>query len=73
MGTMTFLSDDELRDLTGFKRKAKQVAQLRSMGVPFWVNGQGRPVVPRSVIEGETKSNPVRAWAPALVKYRREA
>ena len=73
MGTTAFLSDEELRNLTGFQRKAKQVAQLRLMGVPFWVNGRGRPVVPRSIIEGETMLPAVRPWAPALVKTRREA
>ena len=73
MGTTTFLSDDELRSLTGFHRKVKQVAQLRLMGVPFWVNGRGRPVVPRSVIEGNATSSHTRRWAPALIKNDGEA
>lgn len=48
----TFLNEQELAALTGFKLKSKQVAQLKKMGVPFYVNATGRPVAVRSVVEG---------------------
>lgn len=68
-----FLTDDELATLTGRRQKARQVAQLRAMGVPFLVNAAGRPVVARAAIEGRAApapipTVPVPAWQPALVQ-----
>lgn len=51
----TFLTNDEIRHLTGFVFFERQIAQLKEMGLPFWVNGRGKPVVPRHVIDGSTK------------------
>ena len=63
MGTTAFRSDDDLRDLTGFNRKAKQLAQLRSMGVPL--AARLRPTRRAAMaIEGETKSPPVEHGRP---------
>ena len=45
-----FLNPDELALLTGFHRKGRQVQQLRRMGIVFYVNGCGRPVVARTAI-----------------------
>jgi hypothetical protein len=47
-----FLTHDEVVELTGWKNKKKQIAQLRRMGLPFWVNGREEPVVPRVAITG---------------------
>lgn len=47
-----FLTKEDVAELTGWKTKAKQIQQLRTTRVIFWINGQGVPVVPRSAIEG---------------------
>jgi hypothetical protein len=68
-----FLNPDELALLTGFHRKGRQVEQLRRMGIVFYVNGCGRPVVARTAIEGSVAEASPRAWAPAVVKLVRGA
>jgi hypothetical protein len=68
-----FLSPDELAVLTGFRRKGCQVEQLRRMGIAFYVNGCGRPVVTRAAIEGSAAGVSPRAWAPSVVKLARGA
>jgi hypothetical protein len=70
---MLFLNPDELALLTGFRRKGRQVEQLRRMGIAFHVNGCGRPVVARAAIEGSTAATSLRTWAPAVVKLARGA
>lgn len=47
-----FLTKDEIATLTGRKTKSKQIEALRKMALPFWVNANDAPVVPRSAIEG---------------------
>ena len=65
-GCVVFLNADELKALTGFAQRARQIAQLRQMGIAFWVNGAGRPVVPRAVIEGSKAApQPAKTWEPA--------
>ena len=68
-----FLSPDELAILTGFHRKGRQVEQLRRMGIAFYVNGCGRPVVARAAIEGSAARASLRTWAPLVVKLARGA
>lgn len=62
----TFLTPDDVAILTGFKTKARQIQSLRQMGIAFWVNPAGRPVVARSVIEGRgtLAIAPKAAWVP---------
>jgi len=55
----TFLDKDELAQLTGRKMKSLQIEALRKMGLPFFVNAVGQPVVPRSAIDGK-KDDPPR-------------
>jgi len=59
-----FLNQEELVELTGVKRKSKQIEVLRRMALPFWVNADGKPVVPVTAIEGrqEPATNPT--WQP---------
>lgn len=65
-----FLSQVELRELTGFTFKAKQIEQLRKMGIAFFINGCGRPVVTVAAIQGIPKDakevKPV--WVPNVLK-----
>jgi Domain of unknown function (DUF4224) len=68
-----FLNPDELALLTGFRRKGRQVEQLRRMGILFYVNGCGRPVVARTAIEGGAAGASPRTWAPSVVKLARGA
>lgn len=65
-----FLSDEELVALTGFQWKAKQIAQLKKMGVPFYVNAAGRAVVVRAAVEGQRAQKPEpekRGWMPRVI------
>jgi hypothetical protein len=48
----TFLTQEEISELTGRKVRSKQIEALRQMGLAFWVNPVGRAVVARSSIEG---------------------
>lgn len=52
----TFLEGWEIAELTGRKIKSKQVEALRRMGMPFFVNASGKPVVVRSAIEGRMEA-----------------
>lgn len=64
-----FLTQIELRELTGFAIKAKQIAQLRKMGIPFFINGCGKPVVTLAAIQGapQAKLQPQPEWVPAVL------
>lgn len=61
-----FLTDEDLHELTGYVHRAKQVAQLRRMGIPFFINAAGRPVVARAIIEGgkEKPATTQKTWEP---------
>ncbi|UQV48120.1 DUF4224 domain-containing protein [Janthinobacterium lividum] len=61
-----FLGADDVVMLTGRKVKRLQVEALRNMGIPFFVNAIGRPVVARTAVEGKTAASPQEkpAWQP---------
>jgi hypothetical protein len=46
----TWLTPDELHELTGRQRYSAQCRALASMGVPFRPNAIGRPLVERSAV-----------------------
>lgn len=62
----TFLTEAELARLTGRKQKHLQIDVLSKRGVPFWPDAFGRPVVPRTAIEGGRikSSKPEVQWTP---------
>lgn len=64
-----FITDDELRELTGRKIRRCQIDALRTMGVPFRVNAAGRPVVCRSAVEGKpsTYTEEPTGWTPRVI------
>lgn len=64
--TTTFLTTEDLATLTGRKIKSLQVQALRQMGVPFFINAIGRPVVTRTAIEGRPAPAALEkdAWVP---------
>lgn len=62
----TFLSPEEIAVLAGRKSKSRQIEALRAMGIPFFINGIGHPVVARSVVEGgkAITEPPKKKWVP---------
>ena len=66
-----FLSTQELVQLTGRKVKSKQIDALRKMGIPFFVNALGHPVVARVAVEGRGQNSGERvsrpSWKPRVV------
>lgn len=60
-----FLEPSDLATLTGRKLKSDQIDQLRYMGIPFFINAAGRPVVTRAAVEGRKEDQSVRKkWQP---------
>lgn len=69
----TFLERDEIKALTGRSYLKLQIEALKNMGIPFFVNAIGRPVVARSAIEGRsgTSAAPIKkAWVPKVLQTR---
>lgn len=66
-----FLTAAELAILTGYRQKGRQLARLRQMGIPFWTNAAGQPVVARAAIEGrKAPARPTQDWVPAWAGSR---
>ena len=63
-----FLTPEEIAELTGRKVKRLQVEQLRTMGIPFFVNAVGRPIVVRSVLEGKKEAPQRPKWQSNLLR-----
>jgi hypothetical protein len=63
-----FLTRQELETLTGFSRKASQIVQLRRMGIPFFVNGSGHPIVTRAAVEGQREHSHPMTWSPTVLQ-----
>lgn len=51
MNSSTFLTHEELKELTGYTMKSKQKAWLDEHGIPCIVNANGAPKVYRPVLE----------------------
>lgn len=67
----TFLSDEEMKKLTGCSYKKLQIEVLRKNGIKFTLNHQGRPVIMRSTVDGTAKGGSVDnkpAWTPRILK-----
>jgi len=67
----TFLSPDEIKELTGRSYIKLQIEALSKMGLPFFVNAVGRPVVTRSAVEGRGTTAPApqkKGWTPRVLK-----
>jgi hypothetical protein len=61
---VTFLDRDDTAILTGRKTRQGQIDQLRKMGLPFWVNASGWPVVPASCFMAAHDAAQ-KTWTPA--------
>lgn len=57
-----FLSSADLSELTGRKVKSKQIEALRKMGVAFFVNACGKPVVTVAAVEGRKEAPQSKEW-----------
>ncbi|AJP57974.1 hypothetical protein UC34_15350 [Pandoraea vervacti] len=66
----TFLAREEVQYLTGRQIKTKQAEALRRMGVPFFLNAGGRPIVARVAIEGRGGEAVVSTprWVPRVLE-----
>ncbi len=64
-----FLDKSDVAILTGKKLKSGQVDVLRKMGIVFYVNAAGHPVVPKSAVEGLNKviDQQDKPWVPAAI------
>lgn len=62
----TFLTRDEIAELTGARTKRRQISVLVRNGIRHTINAAGWPMVARAVIEGGAQSDaqPARAWKP---------
>lgn len=66
MTTDDFLDDAALVRFTGRRQKSKQIEQLRKMGVKFFVNAAGHPMVTDEAINGRKPTKAQKpAWSPA--------
>ncbi len=57
-----FLTEEDTVKLTGRCLKSKQIAALRKMGIAFFVNASGHPVVPVSAVEGRKEAPHKKKW-----------
>ena len=48
----TFLTPEEVSILTGRRAHKLQIETLRKQGLLFFLNAAGKPIVPRSAIDG---------------------
>lgn len=58
-----FLTDEEIRELTGRAHRGRQIAWLRTSGIPFHVNAAGRPIVARAHFMPQAPT-PSPTWSP---------
>lgn len=59
-----FLEAKDIVTLTGRSTKSKQIEALRKMGLPFWVNAIGKPVVSLAAVEGRKEPPRKATWEP---------
>lgn len=78
-----FLAEQEVDELTGIGRGRTeragaqfvkmrkfdlQARQLRTMGIPFFVNARGRPIIARAFFTGAKVEAPSRPkWQPSVL------
>lgn len=66
----TFLSRDEVAELTGRKQRRKQVEQLISMRLPFTLDAFGWPKLLRKTLETDLGiPNRCKSSAPLTINY----
>jgi hypothetical protein len=69
-----FLTQSDVAILTGHKTKICQVRALRNMGIPFFVNPAGRPIVTRAAVEGgKAETQQPEKWTPPNLMLKRSS
>lgn len=53
-----FLTDADVRELTGYRRYSKQRELLHRNAIPFFVAASGRPIVLKADLEKRTIARP---------------
>jgi hypothetical protein len=71
MSTMPWLSNDELRDLTGYVRPTCQARWLGENGIKFWVNRLNQVRVPRKAVDGSKEEKADKRTEPDFSKVRK--
>lgn len=71
MSTMPWLSDEELRDLTGYVRPTCQARWLGDNGIKFYVNALNKVRVPREAVAGLTIVKAQKRTEPDFSKVRK--
>lgn len=68
-----FLTDEEVYQLTGSRRRKGQAEVLRRNGIPFFIRADGWPVVTVAAVEGrpERTSPAEPEWIPNVLKRQR--
>jgi hypothetical protein len=61
-----FLSDDELRELTGRARIKDQIAYLKKQAIPFMPDAHGKPKVLRTYVSSRLGGNGASPTGPKL-------
>lgn len=59
-----FLTDAQIRRLTGHREKHAQADWLRANGVRYWVNAAGKPIVPCTEITSPGAAPVAPGWQP---------
>ncbi|SEN44412.1 DUF4224 domain-containing protein [Nitrosomonas marina] len=63
-----FLDYKAVARLTKKKRKSCQIAALRSMGIPFFINPSGEPIVAIKAVEGGKVDQIEKPWQSNALK-----
>jgi hypothetical protein len=71
MTTMPWLSDEELRDLTGYMRPTCQARWLGDNGIKFYLNALNKVRVPREAVAGLTIAKVQKRTEPDFSKVRK--
>lgn len=71
MSTMPWLSDEELRDLTGYMRPSCQARWLGENGIKFYLNAINKVRVPREAVAGLKIGKPEKRTEPDFSKVRK--
>lgn len=60
----TWLTPDEVQELTALKRWSAQCRALARMGIPFRPNAVGRPLVERDAVLKKKPAKAAKQWEP---------
>lgn len=63
-GIAVFLTDSQVRRLTGLNDKDAQLDWFRSKGIRHWENAAGKPIVPVCEIERPGQVPTSGGWSP---------